>query len=125
MSAPTGSLIAAVAERHINDHRVRKVIELLATAPDKCGGVSRLASAVSLSPSHLRRLFRAETGRPLRDFLIEHRLRLAAHLLVTSQRGVKQAMFDSGMTDPSHFGRKFKAMFGHSPNRYKQLFSAQ
>jgi transcriptional regulator GlxA family with amidase domain len=81
--------------------------------------VEELARAVNLSPAHLTRLFRRETGRSPARFGRDLRLDHARQLLQTSFLTVKQIMAASGWNDPSHFCREFKRRHGQSPLAFR------
>jgi transcriptional regulator GlxA family with amidase domain len=102
------------------DPRVRYVISLLEQRQAQPPSLRELARAVNLSPAHLTRLFRRETGRSPARFGRELRLDHARHLLQTSFLTVKQVMAASGWNDPSHFCRDFKRRHGHNPRTVRR-----
>jgi len=107
------SLMHAVRER-----RLRKVLERIEAGPPQ--SVSELARGVHLSPAHLQRLFKQETGVHIRDLLVESRLRNAAHLLSTTEMEVKEIAYLVGYQHHSSFVRAFQRRFHQSPKQYRQ-----
>ncbi len=101
------------------DHRVEKVIELMASAGFDCKlSLSELAHSVGLSPSRLTHLFKVETGLAPRDYFKLLRMQQAKELLETSTLRVKEIAVLIGM-DESHFVRDFQQSYGLSPARYR------
>jgi transcriptional regulator GlxA family with amidase domain len=112
-----GSLIHVVRER-----RVRRVLERIEAGPPR--SVSELARGVHLSPAHLQRLFKQETGVHISDLLVESRLRNAAHLLSTTEMEVKEIAYLAGYQHHSSFVRAFQRRFHQSPKQYRRPSAA-
>lgn len=107
------SLLSRVRER-----RLRRVLERIETGPPQ--SVGELARAVRLSPAHLQRLFKQETGVHISDLLSESRLRNAAQLLATTDMEVKEVAYLAGYQHHSSFVRAFQRRFGQSPKEYRR-----
>ena len=82
--------------------------------------VRELAEQVHLSPAHLQRLFKQETGVHLSDLVSARRLNMAAELLTSTDMEVKQIAYFVGYGHHSSFVRAFHKRFGQSPKRYRQ-----
>ena len=82
--------------------------------------VADVAAAIGVSPSHLHRVFRAETGVTLVSRV--HRLRLdaAAQRLRETDQTVLAIAQDVGFTSQSHLTRLFTRQFGCAPGRYRE-----
>lgn len=100
------------------DRRLRRVLQVMESQPAQ--SVHELAREVSLSPAHLERLFKRETGTHLRDALAEKRLQRAQHLLVHSNMEIKEIACAVGYRHHSSFVRAFRRRAGESPKRYRQ-----
>jgi AraC family transcriptional regulator of arabinose operon len=102
------------------DQRVQIVIDLIEA--DVCGdfNINALARSISLSPSRLHHLFKADTGTSLVQYLKNRRLHKARELLETTLLNVKEAMNIVGFSDASHFTRDFKSTFGTTPSEYRK-----
>lgn len=107
-----GSLIHVVRER-----RLRRVLERIEAGPLR--SVSELAREVQLSPAHLQRLFKQETGVHISDLLVENRLRRAAHLLSTTEMEIKEIAYLAGYQHHSSFVRAFQRRYHQSPKEYR------
>jgi transcriptional regulator GlxA family with amidase domain len=108
-----GSLIHVVRER-----RLRRVLERIEAGPPQ--SVSELARGVRLSPAHLQRLFKQETGVHISDLLVESRLRNAARLLSTTEMEIKEIAYLVGYQHHSSFVRAFQRRFHQSPKQYRR-----
>ena len=82
--------------------------------------VRELAQQVHLSPAHLQRLFKQETGTHISEHLNERRLAIAANLLATTQMGVKEIAYFVGYEHHSSFVRAFHRRFGQPPKQYRK-----
>jgi len=80
--------------------------------------VSELAESVNLSSAHLRRLFKAETGTPLNQYVKTLRLQKSKELMEHTFLNIKQIMFAVGVKDKSQFARDFKKLTGFTPTQY-------
>ena len=108
-----GSLIPIVKER-----RLRRVLERIEAGPPH--SVRELADQVRLTPAHLQRLFKQETGINISDLLAESRLHTAARLLSTTDMEIKEIAYLAGYQHHSSFVRAFQRHFGQSPKDYRQ-----
>jgi AraC-like DNA-binding protein len=79
-----------------------------------------LATEFHLSPSHLQRLFKHETGVRMGEWLSEQRLQKAAHLLATTYMSVKEIAHSVGYEHVSSFIRAFERRFRQPPARYRK-----
>ncbi|MCZ2146796.1 MAG: AraC family transcriptional regulator [Bryobacterales bacterium] len=102
------------------DERITNTLSHLDTV--LFAGVSsrRLAADVGLSPSRLEYLFKQATGKTLRAYIIQRRLDVAAHLLLTTTLTIKEIASSVGFVSRSHFTRRFSSQYGCSPTTLRQ-----
>jgi AraC-like DNA-binding protein len=82
--------------------------------------IGDLAAELRLSPSHLQRLFKRETGSPMGEWLIELRLQKAAYLLAKSYLSVKEVARSAGYEHVSSFIRAFERRYVLTPTQYRE-----
>lgn len=78
------------------------------------------AEYLRLTRPYLSRRASELTGMPLGDYLREHQLAYAQHLLRTMPMSVKQIALASAFGTESTFHRCFKAAFGVTPSAYRK-----
>jgi AraC-like DNA-binding protein len=82
--------------------------------------IGDLAAELHLSPSHLQRLFKRETGTRMGEWLIELRLQKAAYLLAKSYLSVKEVARSAGYEHVSSFIRAFERRYVLTPTQYRE-----
>ena len=102
----------------VRERRLRKVLDLVTSQSPR--SVRDLAREVRLSPTHLQRLFKRQTGVHLSDLLAAHRLQRAAHLLLSTNLPIKQIAYAVGYEHQSSFVRAFERRFNQAPSFYRQ-----
>ncbi len=80
-----------------------------------------VARASGISLSHLRRLFREQTGFTLKDWDGQRVESGVRHLLRSGNYRLKEIAAAYGFHSPSHFSRWFRERFGRSPSAFQRL----
>jgi AraC-like DNA-binding protein len=101
------------------DVRIQAAIDLIGSNRDKPADVPDLARAVGLSISYFSHLFRDQVGVSPAKFLRDFRMREAEHLIRTTSLPLRAIFPLVGVTDRSHFVRKFTQRYGLAPSRYR------
>ena len=81
-----------------------------------------LAELVSLAKGSLCRLFKAETGTTIFEYLNKIKIDYACNLLMDEDHSVFDVSFDSGFNNLSHFNKQFKKQTGLTPSEYRKQF---
>ena len=102
------------------DPRIRKAMDHLSMHISEPFSEAGLARAASLSPSHLRHLFREQTGESPRRFQELQRLRRAMDLLAMSRLSIAEIANDLGFENPFYFTLRFKKHTGESPTAFRK-----
>jgi AraC family transcriptional regulator, regulatory protein of adaptative response / methylated-DNA-[protein]-cysteine methyltransferase len=97
---------------------VERVRALLASDAERSPTLAELARAVSLSPSHLQRLFKRHTGLSPKAYVDARRFQRLKHSLRTVQ-GVSDAMYAAGYQAPSRAYEKARGRLGMTPSAYR------
>ena len=82
--------------------------------------VRRLAAAMQYNPDYLTQVFKAETGEPLRHYMIGCRLREAKRLLLNTDLHIAEIADQVGFQDVKHFMKTFKQWENVTPTAYRQ-----
>lgn len=82
-----------------------------------------LCTAVSLSESHLRRLFHQETGLSPMQYLTDLRMTQARNMLAQGDVSVGEVAEFCGYSTLYYFSRSFHSRYGMSPTQYRQINS--
>ncbi len=102
------------------DLRIQAVMNLVRQGPAREFELDVLAQTANISVSHLRHLFKSETGMTLAHFIKRVRLEKAEQLLQTTFLSVKEIMNRVGIVNQSYFSREFKTMYGLAPGEYRR-----
>jgi len=95
--------------------RVERVRALLAGTPERRWRLEEVAREVHCSPFHLARQFRAVTGTSISTYLLRLRLALALQRLAEGEADLAGLAADMGFASHSHFGARFRSVFGVPP----------
>ncbi|MEM8714480.1 MAG: response regulator [Cyanobacteria bacterium P01_G01_bin.4] len=86
-----------------------------------------IANMAGYSPAYLTSLVRSQTGRTVKQWVVERRMAQARHLISQSNRSINTIAAACGYPDPSYFTRQFRKHHGTSPkawgNKQRRLTS--
>ncbi len=82
--------------------------------------LSQVAEHVGLSASYLSRLFHAETGKTLVDYITEKRIETSCNMLRYSDYSISDIAEFLSFSSPSYFCDIFKHQTGMTPNEYRK-----
>ncbi|WLW50824.1 AraC family transcriptional regulator [Streptomyces sp. SX92] len=98
-------------------------MQLMEGRPEHRWTLGELASESHITPRYLVRIFKSATGVPPLAYLSQHRVEIAASLLLHTDQSVAQIATAVGWPDPNYFARRFRSHFGLSPSTYRSTFS--
>lgn len=102
------------------DPRIEAVVHYLIHNPSAPVVVDHLCRLADLSPSSMRRLFKAHTGKTVNEFVTELRMMTAARMLIVTSDRVGDISQRLGFADQNYFTRMFRNTFGVSPREYRR-----
>nr|WP_238718092.1 response regulator [Petrachloros mirabilis] len=79
-----------------------------------------VAQEAGYSPAYLTSLVQSQTGRTIKQWIIERRMAEARNLLVKTTQSVRHIAETSGYTDAGYFTRQFRQFHGASPQTWRQ-----
>jgi AraC-like DNA-binding protein len=86
--------------------------------------LSALARNLNSSPFHLARIFSAEVGFPIHQYLLRLRLVLALEKLSDDYANLSALALDLGFASHSHFSTLFRRIFGTSPSGFRRAVNS-
>ncbi|MFO1477287.1 MAG: AraC family transcriptional regulator [Verrucomicrobiota bacterium] len=82
--------------------------------------LDQISRECRVNNAYLCRLFRRYEHQSPYQYLLRLKMNLAADLIQNPSALVKQVTEEVGFTDPFHFSRAFKSVFGMSPDRFRK-----
>ena len=95
-----------------------------ALATDPLLGLQELARIVSVSPYHLSRVFRAQTGETVSRYRNRLRVRLALERLAEGEDSLARLAAELGFADHAHLSRVVREEVGRSPSELRKNLQA-
>ncbi len=103
----------------LQDRRLARAVVAILEHPANSHTVDGLAELAEMSRSAFTERFFQIFGQSPIDFLMKVRLRLAAHLLTTTDLPVKLVAKSIGYSSRSYFSRAFRAAYGQDPASFR------
>jgi AraC-like DNA-binding protein len=97
---------------------------VLAKDPASPTDVTALAQRLDVSPFHLCRVFRNQTGLTLHRYRLDLRIRLAMEQLETGRSDLSRLAFELGFSSHSHFTAAFRNSVGRRPSDLRRLLTS-
>ena len=88
-------------------------------------GLSQLAEAVGVHPTHLARVFRRFEGCTVGEYVRKIRIDEARRKILHSEESLVEIALEAGFADQTHFSRSFKKMTGMTPGEFRKFFRAR
>jgi AraC family transcriptional regulator len=95
--------------------QVERVQEAVALRPEQRWTLDDLAAVACVSPAHLARVFRAEVGTTVYEYVLRSRIASALDALLDSDAPLSSIALDAGFAHHSHFTARVRAFFGLTP----------
>lgn len=81
--------------------------------------VGEIASHIYINASYLRKVFKAELGMSVSEYLTRIRMRTAGRLITTLSMKLSEVARQVGYSDPGYFSKCFKKYYGVTPSDYE------
>ena len=82
----------------------------------------RVAELVNLNPDYFGKLFKKSTGRKFNEYINSLKTRMAAELLLKSEKSITEIAFEVGFESLATFSRYFNAEMGMTPTLYRKHY---
>jgi len=100
--------------------KIKKAKQILIDNINNPPSVEELADRVLLPVNVLKKGFKELYGEPVYKYILNYKLELARHLLLSKKYSVKEISYQMGYSAPTHFIVAFKKKFGITPKKYIQ-----
>ena len=77
-----------------------------------------LSREAKFSPIYFHKLFKASTGKTLREYVEEQRIKKATDLLLSGDKTLSEIAYECGFSSQSYFNFAFKRKMGKTPREY-------
>lgn len=98
---------------------IENVIEHIETDVKKDHTLRNISKEMNVSPGHLSKLFRQDTGVTLTEYVNKKKIMYGAYLLKTTNEKITTIATMCGIKDNNYFSRLFKKYIGMSPAEYR------
>ena len=105
----------------INSKKIESAAVLISKQLDNPGTTKEIAQSVNLSEGSLQSGFKNLFNCTVNQFIVDLRLNKAIDLLDNSEYNISEITYELGIKSKSYFSKVFKAKFGVSPLKYRQL----
>ena len=105
----------------VTDEVVRKAIYLIQNQQQISLNVNDLAAKLNISRIQLNRKFQKHLNKNIRDYLVHYRLAEARKLLLGTSFSIQEISNQLGFCSGNYFFTVFKAYYGLSPKKYREV----
>ena len=105
-----------------NFKKIKKAKEIIITNMTNPPSLIELSEEINLSLKKLKEGFKKIYGKPVYQFLIEHKMELAKKLLSENNFNVNEVSLKLGYSTASHFITAFKNKYGLTPRNFKKNY---
>ena len=102
------------------DQQVRLFFDLLAMHRGRIRSVSEVATLMNLTPKHLSRVIKEQTGETPIHFIHQYMMRVITQELRYSTKTAKEIAFQQGFSSLAFFGKFVKQQTGLTPTEYRR-----
>ncbi|MEC0237190.1 response regulator [Paenibacillus kribbensis] len=107
------------SEQSAKSYVVKQVQELISQDKGQELSVKTIADQVYLHPVYLSKIYKAETGEGLGDYIIRMRMERALYLLKYSNKKIYEITTELGYQNPQYFSKMFKKHYGMTPHEFR------
>ncbi|QAY68023.1 response regulator [Paenibacillus protaetiae] len=109
----------SASDKYAKSHLVNQVQEIVAATLGQDASVKTVADKVFLHPVYLSKVYKAETGESLSDYMIRLRMEKAHYLLKHSGKKIYEITAELGYQNPQYFSKLFRKYYGMTPHEFR------
>ena len=102
------------------DKKIEKIIAFLNKRYTQSISLNEIASYTAMNPASFCRYFKENTGKTLKEYILDMRIGYACKLLAVDRLNISQISLECGFETITHFNRSFKRITGITPTEYKR-----
>ena len=107
-------------ENHKCNQGISSILHYIEENVADTNNLEDLADKCNLSLSHVKHLFKKETGIPPTEYINRKKIEKAEELLLNSDLLIKDIAYDLGFSSPAYFATVFKQYKGYAPTKCKE-----
>ncbi len=105
--------------QRIHDPRITAIVDYIICHPTENITTKSMCEMADICESTLRSLFKKHTGKTLYEFVREIKMTNAARRLLVTSEPISAIADALGFESASYFGKRFREIFGMSPQEYR------
>ena len=83
--------------------------------------LEKIAAEMNFTPTYFHKLFKSSTGKNLREYIEEQRIKKSINLMISTDMTLTQIAYECGFSSQSYFSYAFKRKMKLSPREYVKL----
>lgn len=107
-------------EENAKSYIVQQVQQFVTSRLGQDTSVKTIADRVYLHPVYLSKVFKAETGESLSEWIIRIKMERALYLLKHTNRRIYEITSELGYQNPQYFSKTFKKYYGMTPQEFRE-----
>lgn len=107
------------SDQNTKSYIIKQVHELVGNHSGHDLSVKTIADHVYLHPVYLSKIYKAETGEGLGDYIIRMRMERALYLLKNTNKKIYEITTELGYQNPQYFSKMFKKHYNMTPNEFR------
>lgn len=107
------------SDQNTKSYIIKQVHELVGNHSGHELSVKTIADHVYLHPVYLSKIYKAETGEGLGDYIIRMRMERALYLLKNTNKKIYEITSELGYQNPQYFSKMFKKHYHMTPNEFR------
>ena len=104
--------------KHNNSKVIEQTLKYIENNLTSDLSLKALSSQYNFSSVYFHKMFKASTGKNLREYVEEQRIKKAIELLISTEMTLTQIAYECGFSSQSYFSYAFKRYAGATPREY-------
>ena len=116
------TLIDWSKEHHVSKYhpKVTVMLDYIDQHIDEKISLDRVVAAVNLSTTHASRMFKADVGQSIIEYINQRKMKYAKELMHDESKKIKDIAIAVGIKDQLYFNKVFKKYYHMSPREYRK-----